>query len=249
MGKMLPSCHVKKIDLSQFFMRNRAFQLKAGCTQCDMGPLCAPAGLSSEEKRALQAATDQHFVLRKGEILEHVNDPVRCLYTLRMGCVKAWVMTEQAREKVIDFYIKGEIIGLDALGGQRYTSTLVSLEDSVVCRMQYRQLQQIMDQYPRIRSHLLTLASNKLNQRVATFQHQEAETRLVAFILDYQERLRKRFGHSVVQFKLPMSRLDIANYLDLTPETVSRVFTRLKNSGVIRLQGKFLQITSPEASH
>jgi CRP/FNR family transcriptional regulator len=72
-----------------------------------------------------------------------------------------------------------------------------------------------------------------------------AEERIASLLLSLSSRLRRR-GLSGARFRLPMSRGDMGNYLGLVVETVSRVLTRLQNNGVLKIQGREVEILEPQ---
>lgn len=218
-------------------MKKGCFRVNGSCHFCQLFPLCVPEGLTEGELIALQATIDQRYVLEKGETLIRDQDPLKYLYALRSGSAKGWIMTPQGQERVVDFYFPGEIIGLHALAKKQHSFSITCLEKSTICRLNYHQLLKIMDRSSGVRSQLLALASDKLNAQAAFLQHNGAEQRLLAFLHHLQKRLQG-CGVSVSgELKLSMSRVDIANFLDLAPETVSRLFTRLKQKGLVCSQG------------
>ena len=73
-----------------------------------------------------------------------------------------------------------------------------------------------------------------------------AEERLAAFLINWSERLSSR-GYSARRFILPMQRTDIANYLSLAPETVSRVIRRMTDDGLIAIDRREVELLKPEA--
>lgn len=217
----------------------RIFTAQPACQHCQFSPICSSEGLPVEAIRALESAIDQHQEIAKQSLLVRSGDHLDYLYLFRNGSAKAWKIDNTARERIMEFYLPGELIGLEAIGKKRYPFNISTLENSHICRVHYKKFHKIINQYPQLQSHLLTLASNKLNQSTNLF-NSEAELRLLEFLKDLQKRLSCETPHGKNQIKLCMSRADLGNYLDLTPETISRLFTRLQQQGILHSKGKLI---------
>ena len=212
------------------------------CYGCQLSQICIPGEMPPSLLEALHQAIDQDQSLNKGEFLVRPGDSLHYLYALRMGSFKAWQVDAVGHERIIDFYLPGELIGLEALAKKQHSFSIQALEKTAFCRIHYSKLAEIIQQQPELQSHLLMLSSLKLNQ-YAQQSSLEAETRLVNFLQQLRQRLRK---DSPTTFSLSMSRADLGNYLNLTPETISRLFTRLKQQGRLSTQGKRIQFHVPQ---
>jgi len=102
-------------------------------------------------------------------------------------------------------------------------------------------MQHIADQ-PHMQMALLELMSDHLKQHVQLIQHyRNADQRVAAFLLKLLSIDQKR-GNTGLAFKMPMSRKEMANYLQLTPETVSRTFTLLQDNAWLTVSGRSIEI-------
>ena len=103
------------------------------------------------------------------------------------------------------------------------------------CRFQRAALRALLDDFPLMEKRLLEVASNELvaaQEQMLLLGRKTARERLASFLLA-QSRQGMPCGHSRQRFRLPMTRIDIADYIGLTIETVSRTFTRLRAEGLI----------------
>jgi CRP/FNR family transcriptional regulator len=153
-------------------------------------------------------------------------------------------LSEDGDEQVLGFHLPGELIGLDALGGGSHRCEAVALGDANVCEVPFDQLTDIATQLPGLQQQLLRVIGHSLNRdhdHMGMLVRRQANERIALFLHGLGERFRQ-IGQSSTQFKLPMSREDIASYLGLALETVSRGFTRLQEDGVISVLGRRVEI-------
>jgi CRP/FNR family transcriptional regulator, anaerobic regulatory protein len=219
-------------------------QLRRGCTYCSVRQLCLPGGIGAEELHRLDEIVQRRRPVARGERLFRLGDPLTAVFVARDGAFKSASISEDGEEQVLGFHLPGELIGLDALGSGHHRCESVALIAANVCEVPYDQLMHIAAQLPslqqqlfrvigqstdRDQDHLGMLVRRQANERIALFLHSLGERYLIA-------------GHSDRQYTLPMSREDIARFLGLALETVSRGFTRLQDDGVIAVTGRRVEI-------
>lgn len=229
----------KKTDLDQFLMV--FLKPNVPCYSCQLLQICIPDDMPPALSDALQKAVDQNQHLNKNEALVRLGDDLNYLYVLQTGSLKAWQVDESGHEHIIDFYFPGELIGLEAISKKQHLFNINALEKGTFCRINYSKLMEIIQEQPSLQAHLLLLASHKLGHYTHLLSA-DAETRLFEFLTHLRQRLKKE---SATQIKLSMSRADLGNYLNLTTETISRLFTRLQHSGVLSARGKWIEFQSP----
>jgi CRP/FNR family transcriptional regulator, anaerobic regulatory protein len=219
-------------------------QLRRGCTYCSVRQLCLPGGIGAEELHQLDEIVQRRRPVARGERLFRLGDPLTAVFVARDGAFKSVSISEDGEEQVLGFHLPGELIGLDALGSGHHRCESVALIAANVCEVPYDQLTHVAAQLPslqqqlfrvigqstdRDQDHLGMLVRRQANERIALFLHSLGERYLIA-------------GHSDRQYTLPMSREDIARFLGLALETVSRGFTRLQDDGVIAVTGRRVEI-------
>lgn len=173
--------------------------------------------------------------LRKGERLFAPGDSVDAIYAIRVGTLKTQVVTQDGRVQIVGFHLPGELIGLESLVASQRVSYAIALEDARLCRVNVSALRALACNLPSLHINVLRLLSNEVrhdHQMLTTLGVLNAEERLVSFLLDFSVRLSAR-GFAASEFRLRMTREEIGSYLGLKLETISRLFTRLSDAGLI----------------
>ena len=219
-------------------------EARAHCSTCHVRALCLPLGLDTEVLRHLDTAINLRMRVKRRGTLYRPGDRFTGLYAIRLGTFKTVVLAEDGREQVTGCHMAGEVLGLDGIGDQRFASEAIALEDSEVCVLQYAHLDRLSHEVPGLRHNLLRLASRDLVRNRAMMLllgSRAADERLAIFLLDIAERYHAR-GYSAREFVLRMTREEIASYLGLKLETVSRLFSSLQESGLIHVQGRAVKL-------
>ena len=110
--------------------------------------------------------------------------------------------------------------------------------------MPFERLEELTVQLPQLRRQLMRVMSREIRddqQMMLLLSKKNADERIAAFLINLSARYRAR-GFSANQFRLPMSRNELGNHLGLAVETVSRVFTRFQQNGLIEAEGKEVTI-------
>jgi CRP-like cAMP-binding protein len=171
--------------------------------------------------------------LKRGETLFYEGDPADAYYKVVSGAVRSCKLLADGRRQIGQFFLANDMFGLG-----RETSSLFSAEavtDAVLLRYPRQQVDRLVAQDPAVGRCLLSVAARHLvaaHQQMLLLGRKTAEERIASFLLTMAER-----SGTDGRFALPMTRADIADYLGLTIETVSRSFTQLRNDGLIALRG------------
>lgn len=207
------------------------------CAECERLGQCLGRGLEAGIARdALDIAVLPRLV-RRGERLFHAGDPLECLYVLRSGSVKRSMTSSDGEEQVVEFHMAGDIIGLEALASGHFASDAVALDTCAVCPLPFDDLARCAQRSPELgREMYRRLAAHIEHGQLMLLMigKKNAEGRIASFLLEQSGRQSAR-GYSAELLTLAMSRGDVGNYLGLAVETVSRVLTRLRASGVIEV--------------
>ena len=111
-------------------MPKSSITLQTQCTNCSLKELCLPIGLNPEEFKQLDAVVKQGRRVKKGEFLFHTGEAFTSLFAIRTGFFKTTINTQDGRDQVTGFFMSGEMMGMDGLGGNAYTCDAVSLSSS-----------------------------------------------------------------------------------------------------------------------
>lgn len=212
----------------------------ARCEHCSLHSRCLTMGLEGEVLAGFDALLERPRPLKRGEILVHQGELFSNLYAVRTGSLKQVVSQVEVRDQVTHFYLPGELVGLDGIGGGDCTGNVVALESTYVCALPFTGLEALMQDSSVLQHRLFHSMGEELrdHQRMmCLLSGRTADQRMASFLLGLSERFRSR-GYSPTCFHLSMSRGDIGSYLGLAIETVSRVLGRFQLHQLIALEGR-----------
>jgi CRP/FNR family transcriptional regulator len=224
-------------------------ELKAHCPSCGMRELCLGLELDAEAMQQLDLIVTNRLRVRKRSSLYRPGDRFTSLYAIRLGMVKTLVLTADGREQITGFHMAGEVVGLDGIVEEHHACQAVALEDSEVCVLPFAQLDALAHDVPGLRRNLYRLVSRDIcrdQDMLLSLGSRCAEERLALFLLDLANGYQAR-GYSSSEFVLRMTREEIASYLGLKLETVSRLFSHLQGQGLIQVQGRAIKLLDPSA--
>ncbi len=210
------------------------------CSSCRLSGICLPLALESAEIVKLDNIVRRGRPLPKGRHIFREGDDFTSVFVLRSGAVKTYTISDIGEEQVTGFYFPGEVVGLDGIGRNRYASSAVALEVSAICEIPFAQIEYLSSQLPNLQHHFFRLLSSEIiddQSHFSLLSKHTAEERLAALLVSISARqARRRLSPSA--FLLPMSRTDIASFLGLTAETVSRVFSRFSQLKLLCIDNK-----------
>jgi CRP/FNR family transcriptional regulator len=201
-------------------------------------------GLSTEDVDRLDSIIKRSRPLHRGDHLFRGGERFRSLYVVKTGSVKTYAPSEEGGEQVLGFHLAGEIIGLDAIDKSCHACSAKVLETSAICEIPFQRFEELSAQIPSLQHQMFRLLSKEIGQdadMLLLLGKKNAEERLAAFLTSMSSRLSKR-GLSPVDFYLSMSRHEIGSYLGLAVETVSRLFTRFQEDGLLRVDRKHVEV-------
>lgn len=217
---------------------------RENCRTCRLHSLCLPHELPQRDTGELARIVQLRRPMKRGTHVFQAGSRFHSIFAVRAGSVKTSTLLPSGDEHVSGFHLPGEILGLDAIASRSHPSTSVALETSHVCEIPFTALEHLGERIPALQRQLLRIMSRELSNEQNTahlLARRSAEQRLAMALLDLSQRFANR-GLSASHFRLPMSRLDLANYLGLAPETMSRTFRRLETQGVLSIAGKAVAI-------
>lgn len=223
--------------------------LKASCANCNLHDLCLPRGMSDADVAELERIVSRSRSYPRGKTLFRVDEPFRAIYVPRSGAVKSFTLGVDGSEQIIGFHLPGEMIGLDGLIEHQHQVTAQALELCNVCEVPFDLLEHAAARVPALQHQLMRLMSQEIadkEQQLLALGDHLPERRLSLLLLDLSQRFAHR-GFSATEFNLPMSRQDIAAYLRLAAETVSRAFGKLQRDGLLEVTGRLVRIVDLDA--
>ncbi len=218
--------------------------LKLACADCRLATLCLPRGLDREEMKRLDGIVKRGLPLQRGQYLYRQGDPMRGLFAVRAGSLRAFTSAADGIEQTVGFYLLGEVLGFDGLEHERHTCAAVALETTAVCELPLDRLEELCRELPRLQQQLRKLIGKEIaseHESLLLLANRSAEERLATFVLSLATRFGER-GLSRTEFNLSMSRHDIANFLGIAPETLSRQISSFQLQGILSINQRNVRI-------
>lgn len=224
-------------------LRTDAERIPDFCRTCALYDACSMVGYGRRELSPLHALMEHLGPYRTGTYLFRGGDPFDALFAIRAGTVKITTINGGGQHRVLGFQLPGEIIGLYAIYPAAFPYDVIALENVQLCRFPFAAISELARHQPVVQQHLFRLLSEKIQirQQLSWAGEHGATERIAAFLIDLGRRYTMR-GLDGTRFRLSMSRTDIANYLGLAAETVSRTLTRFRTRGWIELEGRWLEL-------
>ncbi|QBZ83517.1 Fumarate and nitrate reduction regulatory protein [Hydrogenovibrio crunogenus] len=212
----------------------------ASCAKCALQTICFANGLYETDLDRLDELVDRLPSISKGEYLYSAGDEFSCLYAIRAGIVKLISFSEDETEVIHGFYLPGDIVGMEAMAYDAHEFYAVALDTTTVCALPYGQLASLSSEVPHLNSQMFSLMSreimsSRLHSTILT--QKTAEQRLADFILLMSTKYKSR-GYEHRQFRLNILHRDVANFLNLTPETVSRILGKFQKEALMTWKKK-----------
>ena len=223
--------------------------LKTHCMTCSMRELCLPVGLEQEAMHQLDQLVGNRQRFKRGDTIYGAGEPFAALYAIRLGSCKTTVLAEDGREQVAGYHMPGDLVGLDGIGHERHGCHAIALEDIEVCVLPFGHLEDLAVRLPALQKNLHRVLSREIirdHNVMLMLGSMRAEERLAAFLLNLSHRYRDR-GYSATEFVLRMTREEIGSHLGLKLETVSRLFSRFQQEGLIQVQGRAIKLLDTAA--
>lgn len=205
------------------FCRDCAVHTRAFCAVLD----------DTDLARLEQLHTIVHLDGEDGLFLE--GDDATFFFTVLSGALRLSKLLPDGRRQITGFVLPGEFIGLSA--GDTYVDNAEALTDTSLCRFSVSDLQRIGRENPKMDGRLLAMTNSTLTQardHMLLLGRMKAPEKIASFLISLLDRAAAA-DQPAEPLHLPMGRADIADYLGLTIETVSRTFTRLKVDNVVSL--------------
>jgi CRP/FNR family transcriptional regulator len=202
------------------------------CADCKVRRISVCAALASDELREIEALA-HHDSLEAKETLFLQDNPADAVYNVTDGLMRLYKLLPDGRRQIVGFALPGDFLGLAT--GERYGFSADAVERTRVCRFARDTFSRLVDEKPHLLRRLHAFATHELSlahDQMLLLGRRTAEEKMAAFLIGLRERWARLSGPSVT-IPLPMSRQDIADFLGLTIETVSRTLARLAREKAI----------------
>lgn len=214
------------------------------CSNCAFSQACLSEGMDKGALRELHVLVEHIGPIPTRTHIFRAGDRFDAIAAVRDGTVKTSRVDRGGREQVLGFHFPGEIIGLSAIDRGRYPCNAIALDTVQLCRFSFPKIALLARRLPGLQKKLFSLLSRDIGHAERLAGDHTADERIAAFLVDLSQRLAAR-GFSASRFQLAMTRTDIASYLRLAPETVSRVLRRFQDDGRIGVRRREVELKDP----
>lgn len=218
--------------------------LKVSCTQCSLRELCFTSGMNQTELNDMEQVVEQARPLHKHDYLFRNGDEAVAIYAVRSGCVKTVTESASGEEQIVGFHLPGELLGLDGFADETHSCYAQALETSSVCELPLSRLESLCMQLPSLQRQMRRIMGKEVSsdhKQLLLLGKMSSEARVASFLLSLSTRMQER-QWKADEFNLGMPRQDIANYLGMAVETISRIFAHLQSEGVIEVDRRHITI-------
>lgn len=202
------------------------------CGDCKVRSLSVCAALEDSELGHLEALAENIRFAEKETILLQ-GDPAGSVYNVTQGTIRLYRLLSDGRRQIVGFLLPGDFLGLSL--ADHYAFSADAIEPVGVCRFSRTGFVHLVEAKPVLLRRLYEVATHELTlaqDHMLLLGRRTAEEKVAVFLVAFRRRLR-HLGASGITIPLPMTRQDIADYLGLTLETVSRVISKLARDRLI----------------
>lgn len=215
------------------------------CDKCSMQAVCEPISESGQAINLADNYLSKRVALKSGEVLFSENEPLSAFYAVSSGSFVLTEIKDSNENKIVGFRFPGELIGEDAIFPEKYGYNAVAATTSSVCKVENDKLMSCGKLVPELQLNVIKLLSKQNFTRQSEFRaavaKKSAENVLASFLVNVAQR-NTAYEKTPTVLNLAVSRDNIANFLGLRRETLSRLLTKLQSSGSIKVEGKTIYL-------
>lgn len=222
----------------------KLLQMPIRCAVCSLHERCLPTGSDDSSAEQFDRIVARRRRVHRGDALYRVGDRFSSLYAIRVGHFKTSQLSSSGVQQITGFQMAGELLGLDAIAGNRHQCDATALEDSEVCEVPFSRLEELCARQPALLHHFHRMMSHEIarDQRsILLLGNMRSDQRLAAFLVSLSVRYLSR-GYSSTSFQLRMSREEIGNALGLSNESISRVLSEFKKQGWVEINHRHVEL-------
>lgn len=220
--------------------------LDASCRQCDIRETAFCKGVPEQELARLETIA-AFLDINSGETVINEADPAEFIFNVTSGAMKLYKLMPDGRRQITGFLFAGSFLGVS--DHFEYAYTAEALAPTTLCRFPRKQFESLLAEFPAIGQRMVSILMDDLagaQSQMLLLGRKTARERVASFLILLGERTQKP-GGGITMLSIPMNRVDIADFLGLTIETVSRTLTGLKKDNIIAIpDGGHIQILDPD---
>jgi CRP/FNR family transcriptional regulator, anaerobic regulatory protein len=216
------------------------------CPYCAFSAWALSAHITPAESKRFHDGIVHNRRVKRHEFVHRAGGELATLNVVNSGFLKTSIMGRDGHVQVTGFSMRGDMVGLDAIATGIHQCDTIALEDAYLCGIEFADFEHVARDIPALQHQFNKAMGAEIardHDVMLLLGAMRAEERVAIFLLNLSKRLATRRG-SAVQFRLPMQRQEIGNYLGLKLETISRALSHLQASGLIAIDGKDIEIKS-----
>lgn len=205
--------------------------------------------LTDAECRLLEGLEEDLQKVPKGHTIRKEKHPLKTFFTLSGGWAYSYRNLSNGERQIIDIFVPGQIIGLREIAFSHSDIGIKTLTNAELCPFPKERLSEVFAASPELTDLFFLILSRDqavLAQRIIAIGRLNADRRLAHFLLEMRLRLKYIKHEFVSEYRLPLSNVQIADALGMSPVHLSRTLTRLKNLGLIQKQHHQIVIRNEE---
>lgn len=205
------------------------------CQACVQAPYCLLDRNQLPTETIAQRFQFPARILKKGEHLCYQGQQSENLYIVRTGILKSYITKANGEEFVMGFYFPPDLFGFEGIDEDFQSVSITALEYTNICIIPAKKMQQLVQSSPSLNMQLLRMASRRIHQDNIALLRTSAQQRVATFLLQLAARhAQQGISHNAIN--LSMTHQDIANYLRMTANTISRIFHEWQEKQLIEIQ-------------
>ena len=204
------------------------------CHACMHARICLPSHASINQSPLFDTLQFSARLLKRGEHLCYQGQHSDNLYIIRTGILKSSITKQNGEEFVMGFYLPPDLFGWEGIDESHRSVSITALDQSNICIIPTEKMFHLTEQIPALGTQLLQMVSRRIQQDNTALLRTSAQQRVATFLLQLESRYQK-LGFPKHSLQLIMTHQDIANYLRITPCTISRIFHELENKKIIKM--------------
>ena len=216
-------------------------EIRHACRFCSLHEFCWPLGFDSRLLRRLQAVVRRSEAMPAGTVVFRIGDQFTAIYAVRTGCIKTCSVDAGGHELVHGFHLRGELFGFDAVYPDQHRCNAQALEATSLCVVPFIEIDRLGAEFQSLHARIRRVMGREFTRQRMCGAGFGARQRVAAFLINIYSRLH-RPNSAEYQFRLPMSREDIASYLGISAETLSRQLAWLQKMKLIRVDRRNIRL-------
>lgn len=220
-------------------------QFKVSCSQCTLNELCFPHGMDSDGLDELDKVVDRRSSDKTGDYLYREGQTCNAIYAVRSGSIKTTKQNKSGESQIVGFHLPGELLGFDGFANDKYECSAQFLETTSVCELPLSSLETLCHSVPTLQHQMRRIMGLEVkndHDLLLLLGKMSADEKLATFLLNMSTRMKQR-NWKELEFNLSMPRQDIANYLGLAVETISRLISQFHEKGLVETNKRNIKIT------